>query len=315
MTTRITFSFAAIALAATMLMSCSEKGTDGVDKTPPYAVLDLAVAGVSDSSVTLTWTATGDDANQGTAAEYDIRYSLDWHEPHDWGEAMQATGEPRPRAAGRRESMEVRGLSFDVTYYFAIFVCDEMHNCADAMDWEVARCFVDRPVLLTDDSLEVVVRSAIHKEAGPLTRVDVEQLVFLVGQSRNIASLEGIGEIWNLEQIHLGDNHISDLTPVMGLMKLRSLFLADNNISDLSPLASMDQIADLDLTKNPIADLSPIAEMDNLQVLWLGDCGLTDLAPLVANTNIADGDIVGVTANPLSPTALNEQIPAWKRGV
>ncbi len=313
---RITISFAAVALAAIMLMSCSEKGTDGVDTTPPYSVLDLAVAGVSDSSVFLTWTATGDDGDRGRAAEYDIRYSLDWRDPLDWGGALQATDEPRPQPAGRRELMEIRGLSFDATYYFAIFVCDEKHNCADVMTWAAARCFVDRPVLLTDDSLEVVVRSTIHKEAGPLTRVDVEQLVFLVGRSRNIASLVGIDQIWNLEVASLSDNQISDLTPVVGLKKLRSLSLADNNISDLSPLATMDQIQHLELAYNPIADLSPITEMSNLQELFLEGCGLTDLAALVANPDIADGDIVGVVDNPLSQTAINEQIPALEaRGV
>ncbi|MGD8414239.1 MAG: FG-GAP-like repeat-containing protein, partial [Candidatus Latescibacterota bacterium] len=42
---------------------------------PPSAVADLAVATTSDTSVTLTWTATGADYDVGTADRYDVRFS------------------------------------------------------------------------------------------------------------------------------------------------------------------------------------------------------------------------------------------------
>jgi len=46
-----------------------------VDNTPPAAVSNLAVTATTASSVSLTWTATGDDGTVGTAASYDLRRS------------------------------------------------------------------------------------------------------------------------------------------------------------------------------------------------------------------------------------------------
>ncbi len=46
-----------------------------VDTTPPANVTDLSVSTATTNSLTLTWTAPGDDGNNGTAAEYDIRYA------------------------------------------------------------------------------------------------------------------------------------------------------------------------------------------------------------------------------------------------
>lgn len=46
------------------------------DTTPPAKVTDLKVVSVTGSSVTITWTAPGNDGNVGTAVLYDIRYSV-----------------------------------------------------------------------------------------------------------------------------------------------------------------------------------------------------------------------------------------------
>jgi len=45
---------------------------DEDDGNTPYNILDVRVVAVTDSSVTLTWTATGDDADVGTASQYDL---------------------------------------------------------------------------------------------------------------------------------------------------------------------------------------------------------------------------------------------------
>lgn len=45
------------------------------DTVPPAAVADLAVKAAGIRSVTLAWTAPGDDGKIGTASAYDLRYA------------------------------------------------------------------------------------------------------------------------------------------------------------------------------------------------------------------------------------------------
>ncbi len=99
-----------------------------LDVTAPAAVTNLAAGNATSTSLTLTWTAPGDDGNTGTATSYDVRYSTSTIDEGNWASATQATGEPAPAAAGSAESMTVSGLSASTTYYFAIKTSDEVPN-------------------------------------------------------------------------------------------------------------------------------------------------------------------------------------------
>ena len=98
------------------------------ESTPPAAIANLSAPSSTAASVTLNWTAPGDDANVGTAAQYDIRYSTATITTGNWASATQATGEPAPRVAGSAESFVVSGLSSSTTYYFAVMTADEVPN-------------------------------------------------------------------------------------------------------------------------------------------------------------------------------------------
>lgn len=86
----------------------------------------------ADSSITLLWTAPGDDGNVGTASQYALRYrtvpisgidTLSW-----WNAATPAVGLPTPHPAGATDSATVRGLQPLTTYYFVIRAADEVPN-------------------------------------------------------------------------------------------------------------------------------------------------------------------------------------------
>ncbi len=86
----------------------------------------------ADSTLTLTWTAPGDDGTVGRATTYDLRYSktaisgtdtLTW-----WNAATRATGLPAPSPAGSKDSCKVNGLTPLTTYYFIIKTADEVPN-------------------------------------------------------------------------------------------------------------------------------------------------------------------------------------------
>lgn len=92
------------------------------------APLALAVSGSTDSTVTLGWTAVGDDSLTGTATSYDVRYSTSPITAANFASATAATGEPAPAVAGTAQSFVVRGLSRQVTYWFAAKATDDAGN-------------------------------------------------------------------------------------------------------------------------------------------------------------------------------------------
>ncbi|HOL47275.1 MAG TPA: lamin tail domain-containing protein, partial [bacterium] len=101
------------------------------DLTPPASITDLQVVSVSSTSVTLQWTASGDNGTDGTAASYDIRYSLTpINDTTAFLSAQQAAGisAKTPAPGGSIESFTVTGLIPDETYYFVIAVFDANGN-------------------------------------------------------------------------------------------------------------------------------------------------------------------------------------------
>jgi hypothetical protein len=80
------------------------------------------------NSITLSWTAPGDDSASGTASQYDIRYSTSPITEANWNSATQISGEPTPLPAGQQQTFAVTGLQSNVTYYFAMKTADEVPN-------------------------------------------------------------------------------------------------------------------------------------------------------------------------------------------
>jgi subtilisin family serine protease len=70
------------------------------ETTPPGACADLIVSSPDSFSLTLNWTATGDDGAAGTASYYDVRYSTSPFDAAGFGSALRAR-RPSPRAAAR----------------------------------------------------------------------------------------------------------------------------------------------------------------------------------------------------------------------
>lgn len=103
------------------------KTTSG-DATPPAAIADLTVTGVTGTSLSLRWTAPGDDGTTGTATSYDIRYSTSPITNGNWNSATTVTGEPAPAAAGSQQTFTITGLAGSQTYYVAMKTTDDAGN-------------------------------------------------------------------------------------------------------------------------------------------------------------------------------------------
>ena len=104
----------------------------GGDETPPAAVTDLTVDAFTEDTVTLSWTATGDDGMEGTASSYDIRHSTSPIDDGNWGGAFQSWERvPTPQPPGSLETYTLYGLLPDTTYYIRLRVKDEVPNASD----------------------------------------------------------------------------------------------------------------------------------------------------------------------------------------
>ncbi len=307
-----------ILISYILIISCSKSGTgkDADDGNTPYVILDLNVKAFDDSTATLSWTATGDDADVGTASKYDLRYYSNWINWANWDSATQLTGEPKPRPAGQTDTMVVHGLKKDSTYYFAIQACDEANNCSGPSNCVSATCFTDMVVTFPDTNLESVIRTSISKPSGDIYRSDLMNLIMIDANSRGISNLSGLEYCLGLIEILMAGNSVSDLGPVSNLIKLRSLQLHGNGISSITPIAGLVNLEKVILGYNSISDISALSGLTKLHELRLDNNNIADIAPLVTNSGIAAGDSVYLGGNPLSPQSIDSLIPTLEaRGV
>lgn len=102
--------------------------TTGPEEIAPTDIADLQAVFSTSSSITLTWTAPGDDGNVGSASQYEMRYSTTPITEANWSSAILVTGIPAPQPSGSDETFIVENLEISTTYYFAIKTADEVPN-------------------------------------------------------------------------------------------------------------------------------------------------------------------------------------------
>jgi hypothetical protein len=98
------------------------------DTIPPNRVNDLTGVSATSTSVTLSWTAPGDDSTWGWASTYDLRYALTAITEETWQGAVRVPDVPPPDSAGTQESFAVTGLQQGTDYFFALKTADEAAN-------------------------------------------------------------------------------------------------------------------------------------------------------------------------------------------
>ena len=151
----------------------------------------------------------------------------------------------------------------------------------------------------------------------------------LLDYNRRISDVSPLAGLMNLTQLYLRFNRITDVSPLEGLTKLRTLALAANEITDLSSLRGLTNLRTLELDANRITDVSVLGSLPNLTSLHLQENAITDASGVgdLANltrlglafnaimdvsllerlTNLQYLDLRG---NPLSLTSINDGVPA-----
>ncbi|MCP4711751.1 MAG: hypothetical protein GY869_24290, partial [Planctomycetes bacterium] len=99
------------------------------DLTPPGKIDDMVLSDATSYSITVSWTAPGDNGFWGTADSYDLRWSENSiADETAWDQANTVDDEPIPLAALTTQSYTLQGLSPTTYYYLAIKTMDEQGN-------------------------------------------------------------------------------------------------------------------------------------------------------------------------------------------
>jgi Leucine-rich repeat (LRR) protein len=160
----------------------------------------------------------------------------------------------------------------------------------------------------------------LHLIGNPITNLgpvaSLRSLQQLTLSEMEIADFSPLFGLEYLSDLYLGGMSLTDITFVAQLTRLRNLNLEINQIGSVEPLGGLPGLETLNLMQNQIVDIDPLAGLVSLRELHLGKNAILDLQALVNNAGLGAGDVLRVNENPLTPQAIDVQIPALEaRGV
>lgn len=105
---------------------------------PPGRITDLQIVDYTTQSISLRWTAPGDNGYSGDKVKaYDLRYSklpVDGDTLQWWDTAFMPTEIPSPLEPGQTQTFTVAGLEAYTKYYFVMRAQDNMGNLSSFSD-------------------------------------------------------------------------------------------------------------------------------------------------------------------------------------
>ena len=156
---------------------------------------------------------------------------------------------------------------------------------------------------IPDPALRTALEMALGKQVDEdITQEDMASLESFDAFESGIRNIRGLEFAVNLTQLHLGLNHISNLSSLKGLKKLTVLDLHRNgNISNVTPLKDLTNLTWLSLRGNRIVDMSPLKGLINLTYLHVAYNRMSDVSPFKSLTNLTFLDIEVNRVSDLSP--------------
>jgi Leucine-rich repeat (LRR) protein len=280
------WGLAILALFSCAKPSSSEDNTD--DIIGPNAITDLAVVNVTTNSITLQWTAPGDDDTVGYAQEYDLRVSYDSITADNFSQTFRITGDLGPLPSRMTQQDVVDNLQPDSIYYFALKSRDDADNWSAISNCARGQCAAIHIVSMPDTALQRIIREHINKPNGDIYSNEVDTITQVDAPGMQIASIEGLQYFTSLQILMVPSNNISDISPIANLQQLGQVDITFNIIGNIQPLEGHEGIFLLHIGANPISDISPLSTITALRQLWLYDTDVTDFSPLYDLPHLTD---------------------------
>ncbi len=198
--------------------------------------------GAGQDSLTLRWTAVGDDSLSGVAAAYDLRRSDSLITASNWSTATTLDGLPAPLASGTPQQVTVRGLTPGSTYYFAMRVRDDAGNwsgVSNVVRW--AGALDEAPPAVPSGLVSEVLGNGLHlswtpssapdlagysvyranSAAGPYTRLNLD-LITVAEYQDDALPLDGSSPWYQVTASDLSGNESARSAGVPGVPEAQS---------------------------------------------------------------------------------------------
>ena len=326
-------AWALVVVTAVLVFGCANNPTDVDDDEPddlipPATVNDLHVTASTPSSLTLQWTAPGDDGTEGFAQSYDLRGAQEAITRENFADALRIDLENPPAPPGVTEDVVINPLEEGQTYYFALKTFDDAGNVSGLSNCAHGTCPLEQTIIIPDANLKQLLRDSLQVPSGDIRLSDMLRLVELEGNDKGIVEVTGLetalnlkianllgnqisdpaplGQLPNLEALNLTMNQLNDISSLAGLTGLLHFGCGQNQLTNLSVVAGMTQLRSLSIHNNPVADLSPLAPLDLLTEINLSGLGLNDLTVISGKTSLR---FVGAGGNLLSDITTLAALP------
>ncbi|RMG08689.1 MAG: CHAT domain-containing protein, partial [Cyanobacteria bacterium J055] len=89
-----------------------------------------------------------------------------------------------------------------------------------------------------------------------------------------------LSSLTQLQQLYLGKNEITDLSPIASFLQLQSLYLNENQLTDIDPLSGLENLTTLSLDDNQIRDINPLSHVRSLEILYANGNQIEEIDPI-----------------------------------
>lgn len=132
-----------------------------------------------------------------------------------------------------------------------------------------------------DKTLANAIRSEFgYSEDQILTYQDLENVTYLAPWHQEITSLKGISLLKNLQEIHINNGYIEDISEIAKLKEIRFIDITNCYIKEIPNLSKCSTLESLYLNGNMIEDISPVANVKSLKYVSLDNNFIRSIKPL-----------------------------------
>ena len=116
-----------------------------------------------------------------------------------------------------------------------------------------------RDKVLDDAALQACLNQVLASNKD----MDLEGVTLIACPAAGITTLDGIGNLPNLEQLDVSDNAITNISPLLALKNLRVLGLRNNMVGSVGALASLPLLRFVSLSGNSRIPCREVAALES----------------------------------------------------